>query len=97
MKTPIENRESKIQNANTAPIDVQLRRQAGSVIAQIGTHTVARDNSALGAVRECAAKHYGVPERRIEIDFDRFGLITASLKPEAAESNIENPKSKISA
>ena len=64
----------------TAPIDVQLRRHAGSVIAQIGTHTVARDHSALGAVRACAAKHYGVPESRIHIDIDG-PCITASLKP----------------
>ena len=63
----------------TAPIDVQLRRYAGSVIAQIGTHTVARDHSALSAVRACAAKHYGVPESRIDIDIDG-PCITASLK-----------------
>lgn len=67
----------------TAPIDVQLRRHAGSVIAQIGTHTVARDNSALGAVRACAARHYGVPESRIDIEIDG-PCITASLKPASA-------------
>jgi hypothetical protein len=68
----------------TAPIDVQLRRRAGSVIAQIGSHSVARDNTALGAVRACAAQHYGEPESRIDIDIDRYGLITASLKPASA-------------